>query len=135
MDLIINYWAVLVAAVAAFVVGWVWYGPIFGKRWMHLHGKSHESTGGMKMPMGNMAIEFIAGLVTAYVLARLVALLGVIDVVGAVHLTVWVWLGFIAATFVGGVLWEGEKWELFWIKVGGRFLTILVMTVILGVWR
>ncbi|MES2203484.1 MAG: DUF1761 domain-containing protein [Patescibacteria group bacterium] len=131
----INYVAVVVAAVVAFVIGWVWYGPIFGKRWMHLHGKSYESMSEMKMPMGNMAIEFIATLVTAYVLARFVVLLGVVDVMGAIHLTVWVWLGFIAAIMVGGVLWENEKWELFWIKVGGRFLTILAMTVILGVWH
>ncbi len=135
MDLMINYVAVVVAAVVAFVIGWVWYGPIFGKRWMHLHGKSYESMSEMKMPMGNMAIEFIATLVTAYVLARFVVLLGVVDVMGAIHLTVWVWLGFIAAIMVGGVLWENEKWELFWIKVGGRFLTILAMTVILGVWH
>ena len=34
----INYWAVVVAALSAFVVGWMWYGPLFGKSWMELNG-------------------------------------------------------------------------------------------------
>ena len=135
MDLMINYMAVVVAAVASFVVSWIWFGPLFGKKWMHLHGKTHADTAGMKMPMGSMAMEFIATLVTAYVLARFVTLLGVMDVTNAIHLTVWIWLGFVAAIMVGEVLWEDKKWELFWIKAAGRFVSILVMTVILGVWH
>ncbi|HLD39833.1 MAG TPA: DUF1761 family protein, partial [Candidatus Nanoarchaeia archaeon] len=33
-----NYLAVLVAAIAAYVVGFLWYGPVFGKKWMALMG-------------------------------------------------------------------------------------------------
>lgn len=34
----INYWAVLVSAFCAFFIGWIWYGPLFGKLWMKLNG-------------------------------------------------------------------------------------------------
>ena len=34
----INFLAVIVAAFSAFFVGWIWYGPLFGKKWMELNG-------------------------------------------------------------------------------------------------
>jgi Protein of unknown function (DUF1761) len=37
----INYLAVVVAAVAAFLLGWRWY-TVFGKVWMSALGKSKE---------------------------------------------------------------------------------------------
>ena len=30
----VNYLSVLIAAIASFVLGWIWHGPIFGKAWM-----------------------------------------------------------------------------------------------------
>ena len=30
----LNWWAILVATVAAFALGGLWYGPLFGKPWM-----------------------------------------------------------------------------------------------------
>ena len=39
----INYWAVLVAAVAYMILGAIWYSPIlFGSAWMRLIGKTKE---------------------------------------------------------------------------------------------
>ena len=38
----INWIAVLVAAVSAFMIGGIWYGPLFGKKWMELVGKTEE---------------------------------------------------------------------------------------------
>ena len=38
MDLPINLAAVLAAALAAFVLGFLWHGPLFGKLWMRLMG-------------------------------------------------------------------------------------------------
>ena len=37
----INFLAVIVAAFSAFFVGWIWYGPLFGKKWM-VHQRKHE---------------------------------------------------------------------------------------------
>ena len=32
----LNWLAVLVAVVASFFFGWLWYGPLFGKKWASL---------------------------------------------------------------------------------------------------
>ena len=39
----INWLAVLLAALSTFVIGGLWYGPLFGKRWMALTGITEES--------------------------------------------------------------------------------------------
>ena len=39
----INYLAVVLAALAAMVIGFVWYGPLFGKQWMALMGFTPQS--------------------------------------------------------------------------------------------
>ena len=39
MSLDINWLAVIVAAVATFVLGGVWYGPLFGKIWRAADGR------------------------------------------------------------------------------------------------
>ena len=36
----VNWIAVIAAAVSAFVMGGLWYGPLFGKKWMALVGLS-----------------------------------------------------------------------------------------------
>lgn len=34
----VNYLAILVAAVLSMVLGFLWYGPLFGKEWTKLMG-------------------------------------------------------------------------------------------------
>lgn len=45
----INWIAVLAAAVSSFVLGGIWYGPLFGKKWMALVGKTEEDVAGANM--------------------------------------------------------------------------------------
>ena len=42
VEITINLTAAIVAAVASFVLGGIWYGPAFGKRWQALVGLSDE---------------------------------------------------------------------------------------------
>src|SRR5437867_13130828 len=92
----VNYLAVLVAAVAVFVLGWLWYSPLlFFKPWMRLRGLDPAAAmAGAKMPVGKLLIEFARCLVLAYVLARLVALLSVSSWTGAVHVGFFLWIAF-----------------------------------------
>src|SRR5438034_8977678 len=91
----VNYLAVLVAAVAVFVLGWLWYSPLlFYKPWMRLRGMDPVAAmAGAKMPGGKLLIELVRCLVLAYVIARFVALLGVSGGLGAVHFGLSLWAG------------------------------------------
>src|SRR6266702_1564398 len=104
----VNYLAVLVAAVAVFVLGWLWYSPLlFFKPWMRLRGMDPVAT----MPAGKLLIELVRCLVLAYVIARLVALLGVSSWMGAVHFGFLLWIGFPVILLTGSVLWENILWK------------------------
>jgi len=67
MELLINPWSIPVAAVAALVIGAVWYNPkVFGNAWMRESGMTEE-----KMKGGNMAKIFGLALLFAAMLAVL----------------------------------------------------------------
>src|SRR5262245_11433222 len=55
----VNYLAVVVAAVAAFLLGWLWYSPLlFLKPWMRLRGLDPAAAlAGAKMPVGKLVVE------------------------------------------------------------------------------
>jgi hypothetical protein len=131
----LNYWAVAAAAVAAFVASSVWY-IVFGKERMKLLGDDRGAVADMRrVQPWKMLAELIRNLVLAYVLARFVVLLGVVDWKGALQLGVWLWIGFPFMILVGSVLWDNRPWKLAAIHAGDWFMKILLMAVILGVWR
>jgi hypothetical protein len=131
-----NYWAVIVAAVAAFVEGAVWNSSLlFGKERMRLLGMNPDAMADTKIPAGKMLGELFKVLVIAHVLAHLVALLGVVDWMAAVQLGAWVWIGFQATLLLGAVIWENMPWKLYAIHAGDALVKILLMAAILGVWR
>ena len=132
----INYWAVMVAAFASFVVGAVWYSPLlFGKAYMELRGIDPSAMADMRPPAGELLGEFVRCLVVAFVLAHFVVRLGVRDWMAAAQLGLWVWVGFQAMLLMGAVLHEKMPWMLYAIHAGDALVKTFLMTVILGVWR
>jgi hypothetical protein len=129
-----NYLAVVVAAAAAFVQGSVWY-VVFGKQWVELRDKSASAGTALRPEPKQMLAQFARDLVVAYVLARFVVLLGVVDLVEAVYLAAWVWLGFQATAVLGAVIHESYPPKLFAIHAGDALVKTVLMTAILAVWR
>jgi hypothetical protein len=127
-----NYLAVLVAAVAAFVVSSVWY-TIFGNAWMELRGIDPATAANMGTPAWTMLFVIVQSLVVALMLAYFVVHLGIVDWKGAVRLGVLVW-GFLAMILLGSVVHEGVPSMLAAIHAGDWLVKLLLMTVILGVW-
>ncbi len=134
-DIMINYWAVLGAAVASFVIGMLWYGPLFGKQWMKLAGITPASMKKMNMsPARAMTLGFIVSLVTAYVLSHFVDLLSVTTLGGAAQFAFWAWLGLIAPINLGAWLWEGKPFNLFVLNTAYWLVSVIVMSGIVAVW-
>ena len=117
----INWVALIAAGVASMAVGFIWYGPLFGKVWMKLSG--HKDMGDKdKMPM-TYGIMFVASLVTAYVLSML----------GATFETAfWVWLGFQATLLLHTVLFEKKSWNLYFLNAGHQLVSLLAMSWVLN---
>jgi len=133
----INYLAVLVAAISNMVLGFVWYGPLFGKEWMKMMHFTDKKMDEMKAT-GNMnqlyGIAMVGALVMAYVMAHFVDYVGATSVVGGMQTGFWAWLGFVAPVMLGGVLWEGRSWKLFTLQSGYYLVTLMIMGAILAVW-
>ncbi len=132
----INYPAVFVAAIASFLLGWLWHGPLFGKQWMAMMGITPERIKTMKMkPTTAMALGFVSLVVMACVLAHFVAAWGAVGVAGAFSLAFWVWLGFVAMVHLGSVLWEGRSVKLYLFNVAYQFAVLFLMSLILVLWQ
>jgi hypothetical protein len=135
MDIIVNYWAVLVGAVILFVAGFVWYGPIFGKQWMKIMGAdqmSKEERGeAMKGMMPMYVITFILALITSYVLYHFVKMFG-----DGITVAFWIWLGF-AMPMAAGAMWDtkkGFRLNKFLIVAGYQLITLLVLGWVFTMW-
>jgi len=79
----VNYLAVLLSSIIAFVIGAAWYSPaLFFKPWAASVGKSEEELKKRASPL-SYVITFLAWFVAVYVLARIFWFLGV-DNIGLV---------------------------------------------------
>ncbi|HWR71798.1 MAG TPA: DUF1761 domain-containing protein [Nitrospirota bacterium] len=137
----INYLAVVAAAIASMVIGFVWYGPLFGKTWMKLSGTTPVKMDTAKAPgMGKTyVLAFVGSLVMSYVLAHSLVFAAAYYGMGGVSAGLmsgfWNWLGFIAPVTLAAVLWESKPWKL-WVLTNGYYLvTLLVMGTILSAWK
>ncbi len=79
MFTLIDPWAVLVAAIVAYLVGWAWYSPLlWQKPWMAARGDTGENwdaEGKKEMPK-IMAYGFLNTLVMSFVIALFLVLTG-----------------------------------------------------------
>lgn len=134
MEIVVNYWAVLVAAVVSMVIGTLWYGPLFGKKWMALTGLSKESMASMPLsPVQAMVGGFAMSLLMAYVLAHFIVLVTNVGFSGYMA-GFWVWLGFVMTTQIHSFLWEGKPFTLFTLNAAYTLLTYLAMGAVLTWW-
>ncbi|HWH16339.1 MAG TPA: DUF1761 domain-containing protein [Candidatus Paceibacterota bacterium] len=133
MEVMINFWAVLVAAVAAVALGFFWFGALFGKAWMRTLEieMPKEITKSMKRQMlRSYAFTTVGALVMATVLAHAIyyvsEFMEVRGMATGVTVALWCWLGFVALPLVGSVFWEDRPWK-YWFIVAGYWLTALVV--------
>lgn len=139
----VNYWAVLVCGAVSLVLGSIWYGPLFGKMWIHEMGwdkvdpsKQEE----MKKEMyKSYALSFIGSLVMAYVLSHSLVYAStytsVVGVSAGLMVGFWNWLGFIAPVTLGNVLWGNQSWKLWFVGNGYQLVQLLIFGVILAIWK
>lgn len=125
--------AVIVAAIAAFIVGMIWYSPmLFGKKWMKIMGVTEKDMGKNKdKMMGIMLSSLVVSGVTAYVFAHILAFSQASTITDAVQGSVWVWLGFVATTLYMGVLYEKKSMDWYILSAGHYLFAIIAMGIVL----
>lgn len=71
----VNWLAIVFGALAGFVVGGIWYGPVMGKRWMGAVGLSEEQVKAGNMPV-IYGLTFAFSLLASWTLAHTFATYG-----------------------------------------------------------
>jgi hypothetical protein len=136
----LNWLAILVAAIASMVVGFLWYSPIlFAKPWMREMGydpNDKAKTQEMQKSAGPAyAGSFVASLLAAFTLALILHAMRGQDLHVGLTLSFHVWLGFVATVQFTGALFMKHGMKLFAINTGYQLVCYLVMGAILTLWQ
>ncbi len=133
MEVHVNYLAVLVAAIASYVIAFVWYGVVFKKQWAQLTGISD-----MKPAPLQMILPLLGSLMMSYVLDHSIAFgnayVNTSGVSGGLMGGFFNWLGFIVPLTLMGVVYEKRPWKLWVLDIGFWLVSLLVMGAILSSW-
>ena len=135
----LNYLAIFVAAILAFAIGSLWYSPVlFGKSWQKLTGISDAD---MKSGMiKSSVIYFLMQLVMSFVMATFVlGWAGSAPETSGLSIGLqtgfWIWLGFLATSMLGSVIWDKKPLKLYFINIGYQFIVLLLIGALLGYWQ
>lgn len=128
----LNWLAVIVATAVGFIIGGIWYGPLFGDAWMSAIGKTADQIQPSPAPF---VISFFTALITAIVLAMLINALNISTLGGGVVIGLLVGVGFIATAMASDAAFGDTGLKLWLIQSGYRVLYSVVMGAILAVWR
>jgi hypothetical protein len=134
----LNFLAILVSALAAFVLAFVWYmPPAFGLRWTALTKRYtglSDTDLSANIPV-KAGLWFVGFLVNALALAILVRQTGTTDLAAALMLGVIGAMGFGAVTSSWPPIHAQQPWGI-WLMNNGLFLLQqIVMAAILTLWK
>jgi uncharacterized protein YneF (UPF0154 family) len=132
----INYLAVLVATIAAFALGGIWYSPLlFAKQWVKAHGYTEERVKEMQQSAGKAyAASAVCQLLIALALAVLAGYLHLDHLARGLKLGLLVWAGFAFPLGLMANVFSEKRITVFYIDSGYQLVYLLLMSAIIGSW-
>ncbi|MEX0686496.1 MAG: DUF1761 domain-containing protein [Balneolales bacterium] len=130
----INYWAILVASITAFVIGGLWYSPaLFANVWMKEAGLDKGNIESANMAK-ILSLTFLFTLIMAYCLAMFLNDPSIDMTAGAFYgfLTGFGWITLAMAV---NSLYESKSWKYILINGGYWTLVFTLMGLIIGGWK
>ena len=129
----INYPAVLVSAVAYWMLGAVWYGLLFGARWMALEHMTVEQARGTNVALPYV-ISFLLNVLIACVLAHLCSWRNANTAGRGAAVGVLLWIGIVGPITYTTYMYEMRPKEIFAINEFYSLVGLCLMGIILGAW-
>lgn len=130
----INWLAVIIAAVAGWLVGAVWY-SVLSKQWLAAQGKTMETAkqdaAGQSLPV-LLIIVFVANLIMAVMLSGIMTHVGPFTVRSGMISGALIWFGFVITAIATNYAFQGRKPMLTVIDGGYWLAVLLVVGGILG---
>ena len=133
----LNYMAVMVAAIASFIFGGIWYN-LFSKQWMEALGMTPDKMPRDRGAIGLYVLAFVAQLVMAWMLAGVLLHMAAGGLPTSLRTglisAAFLWFGFVITTMVVNYSFHGARHVLA-VLDGGHWLgVLLIQGAILGWW-
>ncbi len=137
-ELGISFTAIIVATIATFFVGFLWYSFLFKNAWAAEMGMDANAKPPANAMVKGLIMGVIGNFLMAYVFAHnnaawsFVPGMDQMSPMGTIMSAAgFTWLGFFVPTDLNTVAWEGKSWKLFFINTSYHFTIVLVAAVIL----
>jgi hypothetical protein len=135
----LNFWAILVSGVLYWILGGIWYAAVFSKPWQKALGfnalnEIEKAQQQKDFPKALLA-HFISGLLTSFVLAKVVSAMGATSFIDGMQCGTLMWLAFAFTIHLNSFKFEKRPRLVFEINTGFYLITFAVIGGILTVWR
>lgn len=144
-NITLNFLAIAAAVLAQFVLGFLWYGPLFGRAWAKEVGLNFEEKPPAAAMVKSMLLMIVGSFLTAYVLAHSTEVWrgsawgsAIPDKPAYVYgffAGFFTWLGFYIPMLLSSVAWEQKSWKLFAINACYHLLALQAVGQILAFWQ
>jgi len=128
-----NFAAVVVAAVAYWLLGAVWYGVLFSKPWMALENMSMEQAQSMN-PVLPYIITLVLNLLIAYSLAQICIWRNANTIGRGASVGVLLWIGVVGPITFTTYMYEMRPKTLYAINEFFPLAGMVLMGAIIGAW-
>ncbi|MEM9316163.1 MAG: DUF1761 domain-containing protein [Pseudomonadota bacterium] len=130
----LNWLALVAAAVSAFALGALWYGPLFGRAWQALSGLTDDDIKSGH-PARTYGTAFVLNLVSAFGMSMVIQLHPAPDLASGLNVGLLIGLAFVATTFGINYAFAMRPLRLYFIDAGYMVALLAIMGAIIGVWR
>jgi hypothetical protein len=131
----INHLAVWVNVVLLHILGFLWYGPLFGEPWMEMVGLTMEEAEAGSAEAGMWITNFIATVVPVYALAWIFTKMNVNSALKGLWVGFLIAFSFVFLSNMTSELFAQNPYALSWITGGFSLVGLSVAGLILGAWR
>lgn len=134
---VVNFLAVAVSAVVTFMLGGMWYAPLFGKAWVKAHGFSEEEAKALQARR-SPAVFFGGMLVCYFILALAMALIfragSINTAIAGAGWGLMFWIALAALKMTDHIA-SGKSFSAFGIDASFQLIAMLVTGAIVGGWN
>jgi hypothetical protein len=131
----LNYFHILVTAIAGFLLGWIWYSALFGSSWRKEMNLTAETLDAAKPMMASMMIKgFVYTFISTVGLAAALTWSPHRTAVGGLKLGATIGLLVVGARFANTAIWERKSAKLQAINIAHEVALFALQGVILAAW-
>jgi uncharacterized protein DUF1761 len=132
----VSYIAVLLVGIAAQVLGFAWYGPLFSKPWMRLRGYTKEDAQDTSGMGAMYALAFVISILIAIGLSYVVDWAQAWTVWQCVVVAAAMWLVFQATVVANSIIFSKTQSVALWTIEAGYYLVLMVVAgIIIGLFQ